>query len=202
MRNKYAISMMRELSFFLGLQVYQREDGIFISQAKYVKELLKKFKLEDSSPAKTPIATTTKLDQDLKGKRIDSNLFRGMSGSLLYLTSSRPVIMFATCLSARFQADPRESHLMVVKRIFRYLKGTPNLGLWYLKGTGFELVGYSDSDYVGYRIDRKSTTGICQFLGGRLVSWWKIQTMLAIELVSIEHWELSIAAGSFCAQIL
>ena len=115
--------------FFLGLQVYQKEDGIFISQAKYVKELLKKFKLEDSSHAKIPIATATKLDHDPKGKRIKLSLFRGIIESLFYLTASGPDIMFATCLCARFQADPRKSHLMAGKRIFRYLKWTPNLGL-------------------------------------------------------------------------
>ncbi|KAK1387877.1 hypothetical protein POM88_016055 [Heracleum sosnowskyi] len=168
MRNKYEMSMMGELSFFLGLQVLQKDDGIFICQAKYVKELLKKFNLEDSSPAKTPISTSTSLDLDSKGKKVDSSAYRGMVGSLLYLTASRPDIMFATCLCARFQADPKESHLVAIKRIFRYLKGTPNVGLWYPKNTGFELVGYSDSNYAGCRIDRKSTTGSCQFLGGRL----------------------------------
>ena len=91
--------------------------------------------------------------------------------SLLYLTASRPYIMFATCLCARFQANPKESHLIAVKRIFRYLKGTQNLGLWYPKDTCFNLVGYSDADYAGCKVDRKSTSGSCQFLGQRLVSW-------------------------------
>ena len=95
-----------------------------------------------------------------------------MVGSLLYLTASRPDIMFATCLCARFQADPRESHLIAIKRIFRYLKGTPNLGIWYPRDSGFDLTGYSDADYAGCRIDRKSTTGTCQFLGDKLVSWF------------------------------
>ena len=95
-----------------------------------------------------------------------------MIGSLLYLTASRPDIMFVTCLCARFQANPKESHLMAVKRIFRYFKGTPNLGLWYPKGTGFEVVGYTNADFAGCRIDRKSTSGSCQFFGQRLVSWY------------------------------
>ena len=137
-----------------------------------MKELLKKFDMEDSSPANTPISTATKLDLDPKGKRVDQSVYRGMVGSLLYLTTSRPDIMYSTCLCARFQADPKESHLIAIKRIFRYLKGTPDLGLWYPKDSGFELIGYSDSDYAGCRIDRKSTTGSCQFLGGRLVSWF------------------------------
>ncbi|XP_074342209.1 putative mitochondrial protein AtMg00240 [Apium graveolens] len=106
--------------------------------------------MEDSTPAKTPMATVTILDQDESGKKVDITHYRGMIGSLLYLTASRPDIMFATCLCARFQADPKESHLIAVKRIFRYLKGTPNLGIWYPKDTGFDLTGYTDSDYAGW----------------------------------------------------
>ena len=95
-----------------------------------------------------------------------------MVGSFLYLIASRPYIMFTTCLCVRFQADPRESHLVAIKRIFRYLKGTPNLGIWYPRKSGFDIIGYSDSDFIGCTIDRKSTTGLCQFLGNRLVSWF------------------------------
>ncbi|XP_074347353.1 uncharacterized protein LOC141686204 [Apium graveolens] len=131
---------------------------------KYIKDLL--------TPAKTPMATVTKLDQDKSGKKVDITHYRGMIGYLLYLTASRPDIMFATWLCARFQADPKESHLIAVKRIFRYLKGTPNLGIWYPKDTGFDLIGYTDSDYARCNIDRKSTSGSCQFHGRRLVSWF------------------------------
>ena len=141
MQINYEMRMMGELTYFLGLQVNQKEDGIFICQSKYVKDLLKKFGMEDSSPAKTPMPTSIKLDEDKKGKRMDIKVYKGMVGSLLYLTSSRPDIMFATCLCARFQSDPKESHMVAIQRIFRYLKGTPNLGLWYPKGTGFNLVG-------------------------------------------------------------
>ncbi|XP_063942369.1 uncharacterized mitochondrial protein AtMg00810-like [Daucus carota subsp. sativus] len=165
MQNNYEMSMMGELSFFLGLQVSPKDDGIFICQSKYVKALL-----EDSSPAKTPMATPTKLDQDKSGKKVDISSFIGMIGSLLYLTASRPNIMFATYLCERFQNDPKESHLIAVERIFRYLKGTPIFGIWYPKNTGFDLTGYTDSDYAGCRIDRKSTSGSYQFLGRRLVS--------------------------------
>ncbi|KAL8103274.1 hypothetical protein AgCh_027724 [Apium graveolens] len=138
MQSEYEMSMLGELSYFLALQVNQRSDGIFISQTKYVKDLLKKFGMVDCSPASTPMSIATKLDEDRKGKSVDISSYRGIIGSLLYLTANRPDIIFATCLCARFQANPKESHLMAVKRIFRYLKGTPNLGLWYPKGTGFE----------------------------------------------------------------
>ncbi|XP_074352748.1 uncharacterized protein LOC141691896 [Apium graveolens] len=124
----------------------------FLSQMepkKYIRDLLKKYQMEDSTPTKTPMATATKLDQDESGKKVDITHYKGMIGSLLYLTASRPDIMFATCLCARFQADTKESHLIAVKRIFRYLKGTPNLGIWYPKDTGFDLIGYTDSDYAG-----------------------------------------------------
>ena len=199
MQSMYEMSMMGELNYFLGLQVSQRQDGIFICQSKYVRDLPKKYHLEDSSPAKTPMATATKLDKDESGKKVDITAYRGMIGSLLYLTASRPDIMFATCLCARFQADPRESHLIDVKRIFRYLKGSPNLGIWYPKDTDFNLVGYTDSDYAGCRIDRKSTSGSCQFLGRRLVSWYsKKQHSASTSTTEAEY----IAAGSCCAQIL
>ena len=198
MQSRYQMSMMGELSYFLGLQVKQNEEGTFINQSKYTRNLLKKFGMQDSSTASTPMATATKLDKDT-GASVDITNYRGMIGSLLYLTASRPDIMFSTCLCARFQADPKESHLIAVKRIFRYLKGTPGLGIWYPKNTGFDLTGYTDSDYAGCRIDRKSTSGSCQFLGRRLVSWYsKKQHSVSTSTAEAEY----IAAGSCCAQIL
>ena len=164
MQSKYEMGMMGELNYFFGLQVSQRTDVIFICQSKYVRDLLKKYGLEYASPPKTPMATTTKLDQDDPGKCVDIKSYRGMIGSLLYLNASKPDIMFSTCLCARFQANPKESHLISVKHIFIYLKGTPNLGIWYPKGRGFDLVGYTNSDFAGCRIDQNSTSGSCQFL--------------------------------------
>ena len=124
----------------------------------------------DCTSTKTPMAIATKLELNTTEKSMDISSYRGMVGSLLYLTANRPDIMFATCLCARFQADPRESHLVAIKRIFRFLKGTTKLGIWYPKDSGFDLTGYSDVDYAGCKIDRKSTTGTCQFLGNKLVS--------------------------------
>ena len=199
MQSKYQMSMMGELTFFLGLQVKQCKTGIFISQEKYTKDLLKKFKFDQCSSMKTPIATYGKLGDDKEGKSTPITAYRGMIGSLLYLTASRPDIMYATCFYARFQANPKESHLCGVKRIFRYLKGTPSLGLWYPKDSGFDLIGYSDSDFAGCQIDRKSTSGGCQLLGGRLISWTsKKQNSVAVSTTEAEY----IATGSCCAQIL
>ena len=199
MQSKFEMSMMGELKFFLGLQVSQRSNGIFICQSKYLKELLKKYHMEDSASARTPSSTAIKLGASDKSIKVDVTSYRGMIGSLLYLTASRPDIMYATCLCARFQADPRDVHLIAVKRIFRYLKGTPNLGIWYPKDSGFNLVGYTDSDYAGSVVDRKSTSGSCQFLGGRLISWYsKKQQTVSNSTAEAEY----IAAGSCCAQIL
>ncbi|KAJ9535272.1 hypothetical protein OSB04_un001631 [Centaurea solstitialis] len=199
MKSEYKMSMMGELTFFLGLQIKQSEKGIFINQGKYVHEMLKKFDLTSCTPMKTPMAPPLSLDKDSKGKPVDVTLYRGMIGSLLYLTASRPDIMYSTCLCARYQAEPKESHLTAVKRIFRYLKGTPNLGLWYSKDSGFDLIAYSDSDFAGCKIDRKSTTGGCHLLGGKLVSWTsKKQNSVSTSTAEAEY----VAAGICCAQVL
>ena len=128
---EFAKSMhMGELNFFLGLQIKQLKEGIFINQAKYIRDLLKKFNLEEVKAKNTPMGSSIKLDMDEKGKSVDQTKYRGMIGSLLYLTASRPDIMYSVCLCARFQAYSKESHLNAVKRIFRYLKGTIDIGLW------------------------------------------------------------------------
>ena len=136
------MSMMGELNYFLGLQIKQRKDVIFINQAKYTKELIKKFGLEGAKTSKTPMATTTKLDKDEQGINVDIKLNRSMIGSLLYLTASRPDIMFCVCLCAQFQSCPKESHLITVKRIIRYLKGTIEMGLWYPKTGQFSMTSF------------------------------------------------------------
>ncbi|GKA03791.1 putative ribonuclease H-like domain-containing protein [Tanacetum coccineum] len=163
----YSMSSMGELTFFLGLPVKQKKDGIFISQDKYVAEILKKFGFSEVKTASTPMETQKPLLKDEDGKEVDVHLYRSMIGSLMYLTSSRPDIMFAVCACARYQVNPKVSHLHVVKKIFRYLKGQPKLGLWYPKDSPFDLVAYTDSDYAGASLDRKSTTRGCQFLGSR-----------------------------------
>ncbi|GJS06192.1 putative ribonuclease H-like domain-containing protein [Tanacetum coccineum] len=165
------MSSMGELTFFLRLQVQQKKYGIFISQDKYVGEILKKFGFIKVKTASTPMETQKPLLKDEDGEEVDVNLYRSMIGSLMYLTSSRPDIMFSVYAYARYQVNPKVSHLHAVKRIFRYLKGQPKLGLWYPKDSPFDLVAYTDSDYAGASLDRKSTTGGCQFLGCRLISW-------------------------------
>ncbi|KAK6153062.1 hypothetical protein DH2020_012701 [Rehmannia glutinosa] len=166
------MSMMGELTFFLGLQVKQLKDGTFISQTKYTKDLMKKFGMEEKSSVKIPMNTSVKIDMDADGKAIDQTRYRAIIGSLLYLIASRPDITFVVGVCARFQSAPKESHMTAAKRILRYLRGFQEVGLWYPKEGGFKLIGYSDSDYAGCRVDRKSTSGTCQMLRNRLVSWF------------------------------
>ncbi|KAJ9561761.1 LOW QUALITY PROTEIN: hypothetical protein OSB04_006921 [Centaurea solstitialis] len=167
MMTRYEMSMMGELNFFLGLQVKQLSAGIFINQAKYIKDILKKYNLENAKIMKTPMSPSCALDSDPDGKAVDSK--------------------------------PKESHLKAVKRIFRYLKGTVNLGLWYPKGSGYELTGYIDADHGGCKLDRKSTIGHIQFLGDKLVSWAsKKQNCVSLSTAEAEY----VAAASCCSQII
>jgi len=126
--------------------------------------------MSDLSPQLTPISTSTALDEDLDSKAVDQKEYRSMIGSLLYLTTPRPDIQYGVGLCARYQASSRTSHRQVVKRIFRYMKFTPEFGLWYSADSSPVLVGFSDVDFGGCRLDRKSTSGTCQFLGTSLVS--------------------------------
>jgi hypothetical protein len=188
MSREFEMSMIGELSFFLGLQIKQLKEGTFVCQSKYVRDILKKFGMEDAKPIKTPMATNGHLDLDEGGKPFDLKLYRLMIGSLL-----------SVCMCARFQAAPKECHLTTVKRIMRYLKYSPNIDLWYPKSAQFELVGFSDSDYAGCKVDRKSTSGGCQLLGRSLVSWSsKKQNSVALSTTEAEY----ISAGSCCAQLL
>ncbi|KAJ9544079.1 hypothetical protein OSB04_023786 [Centaurea solstitialis] len=199
MQNEFEMSMMGKLIFFLGLQVKKSSEGIFINQAKYIQELLKKYKLAEVTPIRTPMASGLKLHKDLSGTSVDSKLYRDMIGSLMYLTTSRPNIMFSTCICARYQSDPKESHMHAVKRILRYLKKTPSLGLWYPLHSGFDLLAYTDSNYGGCQVDRKSTSGSCHFLGGKLVSWSsKKHNCVSTSTAEAE----SVTAASCCSQAL
>ncbi|WVZ89279.1 hypothetical protein U9M48_035705 [Paspalum notatum var. saurae] len=190
MSREFEMSMIGELNFFFGFQIKQVKGGIFIRQEKYCRDPLKKFKMGDCKPISTPMSTNEHLDADVDGKPVDQSTYRSMIGSLLYLTASRPDIMFSVCLCARFQAAPKESHLTAVKRILRPM--VP-------EGAKFELLGYSDSDFAGYRVDRKSTSGGCHLLGRSLVSWSsKKQNCVALSTAEAEY----ITAGACCAQIL
>lgn len=199
MTKRFEMSMMGELKFFLGLQIKQLKEGTFICQTKYLKDMLKKFGMKNAKPIHTPMPSNGHLDLNEQGKDVDQKVYRSIIGSLLYLCASRPDIMLSVCMCARFQATPKECHLVAVKRILRYLVHTPNLGFWYPKGARFDLIGYADADYAGCKVDRKSTSGTCQFLGRSLVSWSsKKQNSVALSTAEAEY----VSAGSCCAQLL
>jgi len=198
MQGEFEMSMMEELTFFLGLQIKKMENGIFISQSKYCKEVLKKFGMDTAKEASTPMGTSCYIDKDESEIEVNQTMFRGMIGSLLYLTASRHDIMQYVCVCARFQANPKESHLTAVKRILKFLKGPACFRLWYPSGASPSLIGYSDADYGGCKIDRKSTSGTRDLLGSSLVSWHsKKQACVALSTTEAEY----IAAGNCCAQI-
>jgi hypothetical protein len=163
MSREFEMSMMGEWQFFLGLQIKQSKEGTFVHQAKYTKDIVRKFMMEDSKAMATPMSTTTALDADEEGELVDQKEYRSMIGSLLYLTATRLDIQFSVCLCARFQASPRTSHQQVIKRIFRYLCHTPNFGLWYSGSSLLSLHSFSDADFTGCRLDRKSTSGTSSF---------------------------------------
>jgi hypothetical protein len=169
--SEFEMSMMGELTFFLGIQVKQMKQGTFVHQAKYTKDLMKKFNMAEIKPVSTLMSSTASLGPDKDGNVVDQREYRSMIGSLLYLTVTRPDIQFAVGLCERFQTSPRSSHRMTVQRVFRYLKHTPEFRIWYSASSSLDLVGFSDADFVGCGIDRKSTSGTCLFLGSSLVCW-------------------------------
>nr|GEV43762.1 copia protein [Tanacetum cinerariifolium] len=172
MYDEFEISMMGELNFLLGSQIKQMKEGIFFNQSKYVKEMLKKFGLEDSKPTKTPMSMEIKLTKDDETDSVDSS---------------------------KYQENPKTTHLEAIKHVFRYIRGTSHLRLWYPKGTRIESVVYVDSDHGGDYVDHKSTSGICTFMGCCLTSWFaKKQMALAISTTKAEY----VSARKACQQAL
>jgi hypothetical protein len=199
MTDRFEMSMMGELKYFPGFQINQLKDATFISQTKYTFDLLKKFDMDKAKPIKTPMGTNGHLDLDMGDKSVDQKVYRSMIGLLLYLDASRPDIMLSACMCVRFQVAPKECHLRAIKKIMRYLVLTPYLGLWYPKGAHFELIGYFDADYAGCKVDRKSTSGTCQFLSRSLVCWSsKKQNSVALSTAKAKY----VTVGSCCAQLL
>nr|GFA77742.1 uncharacterized mitochondrial protein AtMg00810-like [Tanacetum cinerariifolium] len=210
MHSKFEMSMMGKLKFFLGIQIHKSPRGIFINQAKYAQEILvkhakyaqeilEKHGMTSCDGIGTPMATKH-LDTDLSGTPVDQTKYCSKVGALMYLTASRPDIMNATCYCARYQVQPTKKHLIAVKQIFRYLKDTIHIGLWYPKDTSFELTAFSDSDHAGFLDSCKSTSGGVQFLGGdKLVSWSsKKQDCTSMSSAKAEYVSLS----ACCAYVL
>nr|GEU84326.1 hypothetical protein [Tanacetum cinerariifolium] len=191
--SRFEMSLMGEMKFFLGLQIHQSPSGIFINQAKYTLEILHKHGMHKGQSIGTPMATKPKLNADLSGNQVDQTDYRSKIGSLMYLTSSRPDIVQAVCFCARYQSRPTKKHLKEVKRIFRYLRGTVNMG------SSFELITFSDADHAECIDSRKRTPGGIQFLCDKLFSWMsKKQNCTAMSLVEAEYVALSSAIAISC----
>nr|GFC83498.1 uncharacterized mitochondrial protein AtMg00810-like [Tanacetum cinerariifolium] len=192
-------SFLLSQDFSKGLQISHNPRGIFINQSKYALESLKKYRFKSCDPVDTPMVEKSKLDEDKEVKAVDPSHYRGMIGTLLYLTASRPDLQFAICMCARYQARPIEKHVHVVKRIFRYLRGTVNRGLWHPKDSSVALTTFVDADHAGFQDTHRSTSRSVQFLGERLISWsLKRQKSAAISSTEAEY----IALSGCCAQIL
>ena len=185
--------MVGELTFFLGLQVKKKKECIFVSQEKYARNIVKKFGLDSKKHAFTPMSSSTKLNVDSSDVEVSPTLYRSIIGSLLYLTASKPDIAFSVGVCARYQASPKESHMTAVKRIIRYINGTPDYGLWYSKDSNACLAKYSDANWASSVDDRKSTSGGCFYLGNNLVSWIsKKKNSVSLSTAEVEY----IVAGS------
>ena len=199
MQGEFEMSMIGEMTHFFGLQIHQQDLGIFLSQSKYAKNLVKKFGLESTSSVRTPMSPNVKLTGDLLGKSVDHSLYRSMIGSLLYLTASRPNSSYSVGVRARYQANPKESHMTALKRIIKYVKTTIEFGVWYSKDTSDVLTGYSDADWAENADDRKSISWGCFYVRNNLVSWMsKKQNSVSLSIAEAEY----IAAGSCCTQLL
>ncbi|GJR02066.1 retrovirus-related pol polyprotein from transposon TNT 1-94 [Tanacetum coccineum] len=175
MSSKFQMSMMGQMSFFLGLQVSQNPGGIFINQSKFALEILKKFGMDSCDPVDTPMVDRLKLDEDPLGIPVDQTRFRSMVGSLMYLTASRPDLVFAVCMCARYQASPTKKHLEALKRVFRYLRGTINWGLWYPKDTAMALTAYADADHAGCQDTRRKAEYIAMSGCCAQILWMRSQ---------------------------
>eukprot|EP00253_Pinus_taeda_P003187 PITA_03187 len=199
MRKEFEMSFLGELTYFLGLQIQQNEGGTFLSQTKYLKQILKKYGMEDSKPVCTPMVTGCSLSANDESAAVHQPTYRSMIGNLLYLTGTRPDIMHAVGIFGRFQENPKEIHLQEVKRIFKYLQGTQNYGLWYPRDIDLTLHAYTDVDWAGSVDDRKSTSCGAFFMGSRLVSWFsKKQSSIALSTAEAEY----VAAASCYTQLL
>jgi hypothetical protein len=187
------------MKFFLGLQITQSDKGISISQTQYINEMLNKFQMEESKLVGIPMVTGCKLSKFDDTKDVDQTVYRSMIGSFFYAIATRLDIMHAVCQVGRFQSSPKMYHLLAVKRIFRYLKGTTEYGLWYPTGNQLDLYAFTNVDWAGCVDDKKSTSGATFFLGGCLVSWSsKKQSTMSLSTAEAEY----IAAATCCTQVI
>nr|XP_027086538.1 uncharacterized protein LOC113708274 [Coffea arabica] len=193
--NEFEMSDLGWMHYFLGIEVMQSDDGIFLSQKKYVGEILNRFQMKDCNSVSTPSECGVKLHKDHNGKKVDSTLYKQIVGSLIYLTATRPDVMYSVSLISRYMENPTELHLLATKRILRYLQGTRNLGIYYKKGEKSNLVGYTDSDYAGDQDDGRSTSGYVFMLGIGAICWSSKKQ----PIVTLSSTEAEFVAATACA---
>ncbi|XP_048634844.1 secreted RxLR effector protein 161-like [Brassica napus] len=188
MTKEFEMTDIGLMSYYLGIEVKQEENGIFITQEGYAKEVLKKFKMNDSNPVCTPMECGVKLSKEKEGESVDPTLFKSLVGSLRYLTCTRPDILYAVGVVSRYMEHPTTTHFKAAKRILRYIKGTINFGLYYSISEDYRLVGYSDSDWGGDVDDRKSTSGFVFFIGETAFTWMsKRQPIVTLSTCEAEY---------------
>ncbi|KAM1556532.1 hypothetical protein TB2_040114 [Malus domestica] len=194
MTKEFEMTDIGLMAYYLGIEVKQNEEGIFISQESYTKEILKKFKMDDCKPISTPVECGVKLTKHDQGESVDPTFFKSLVGSLHYLTCTRPDILYVVGLISRYMENPTTTHLKTAKRILRYLKGTVNFGMFYSSSDSHKLVGYSDSDWVGDSDDRKSTTGFVFFMGDTAFTWMSKKQ----PIVTLSTCEAEFVAATAC----
>lgn len=186
--SRFEMTDMGLMCYFLGLEVSQMDNGIFISQKKFASDILKKFNMKDCKSVLTPVAEKMKLSKDEGGENVNVTTYKSLIGSLRYLVATRPDISFGVGLLSRFMEEPKESHWAVAKRILRYIKGTSNDGIFYSTNEVVKLVGYTDSDWAGDIETRKSTSGYAFYLGSAIFSWSsKKQQVVALSTAEAEY---------------
>lgn len=195
MKKEFDMTDLEKMRYFLGIEVMQRDDGIFICQKKYAAEVIERFGMKDYNPVSNPIVPGQKIGRDEAGEKVDPTLFKQMVGSLMYLTATRPDLMFAVSLISRFMASPTQLHFAVVKRIMRYLKGTMEYGIWYERRETSNLIAYTDSDYAGDIDDSRSTSGYVFLLSGGAVAWASRKQ----PIVTLSTTEAEYVAAATCA---
>ena len=195
MKEEFDMTDLGRMKYFLGVEVIQDEEGIFIHQGKYAGEILERFNLQCGNAVKNPIVPGSRLSKEGEGSKVDATLYKQLVGSLMYITSTRPDLMFVVCLLSRYMGAPTEQHLQAAKRVLRYLKGTQFHGLFYKRGGGEELIVYTDSDYAGDIDDRRSTSGYAFMLSGAVVAWASKKQ----PVVTLSTTEAEFVAAAFCA---
>lgn len=198
LNQEFEMTDLGELSYFLGLEFVKTEEGMIMHQQKYVLEILDRFGLIECKSISNPCETSSKLEECSEEEKVDATMYKQLVGSLRYLCNSRPDICYAVGVISRFMNEPRKSHLIAAKRILRYVKGTANYGLVFPANRGedqLDLIGYSDSDWCGDRVDRRSTSGYVFMLNGVAICWSsKKQPVTALSSCEAEY-----IAGTYAA---